>query len=335
MSPEQRISAFVSLGQRLAVQIREKNADFVSVCRRAGLKNPWFTYDNVLCAMNQMVDHLNESELKNLSHRLGSATKPRKIALIADDIYPCSCFTDALCILLSGNILLLRPAEKDTLLLLYVFEQLLAIEPLFKSSIAIHTAIVPSFDAIVAWADDKTRTAYFSRYPHVFHTKKTSVAVLNGTESDDDLALLGRDIFYFFGRRSRNVSKIYMPESFDERRILAALEPFSDVTQHTMYMNNYEYQKSLCLIARQQHLDNGFLILQEDTRIKSPVSVVFYEKYSDFSQVQTQLENLSDEIHYVVASNAVNSMNTIPFGFQSVSEIQEDIVTFIQQGYDI
>jgi hypothetical protein len=41
------------------------------------------------------------------------------------------------------------------------------------------------------------------------------VAVLTGKETAAELAMLGHDIFDYFGLGCRNVSKLYIPEDYD------------------------------------------------------------------------------------------------------------------------
>ena len=48
-------------------------------------------------------------------------------------------------------------------------------------------------------------------------------------------------------------------------------------------------------------LDNGVLLLKEDSAIASPVGVVFYERYSDLGFVQQALEPRSQEIQCIVS----------------------------------
>ena len=48
-------------------------------------------------------------------------------------------------------------------------------------------------------------------------------------------------------------------------------------------------------------LDNGVLLLKEDSAIASPVGVVFYERYSDLGFVQEELKLHRQEIQCIVS----------------------------------
>ncbi len=318
MNLEQRISAFISFGHYIKnVKNDEANADFVKALSRAEAKNPWFPQATIQTALDEIAQILEEKTFRLWISKFYFQEKTAKrIALVTEGKTPFDCFQDVLCILLSGNILIVKPSEKDSILVSYFLSQLIAIEPEFAKLIFIQDCILPKFDAIITPFTNKSVELYLQRVPHIIRKEKTSVAVLTGKETAKDLKPLGNDIFYNFGLSPRNVSKIYMPESFDETKILDALEEFNSVSMHYKYMNNYEYNKSIYLVAQQKHYDNGFLILKEDKNLKSPLAVVFYEKYSNINNVKQILEQHKDEILYVVG-------NQIPFGETRTPRINE------------
>ena len=45
----------------------------------------------------------------------------------------------------------------------------------------------------------------FSKYPHIIRKNRSSVAILDGKESSEDLKKLGNDVFDYFGLGCRNV----------------------------------------------------------------------------------------------------------------------------------
>jgi len=47
------------------------------------------------------------------------------------------------------------------------------------------------------------------------------------------------------------------------------------------YANNYDYNKSIFLVNGVPHLDNGLLLLAQDERLVSPISVLYYRIYAD------------------------------------------------------
>ena len=67
------------------------------------------------------------------------------------------------------------------------------------------------FDAVIATGSNNTSNYfeyYFGKYPHIIRKNRTSVAILTGKESKQDLISLGKDVFLYFGLGCRNVSKL-------------------------------------------------------------------------------------------------------------------------------
>ena len=60
-------------------------------------------------------------------------------------------------------------------------------------------------------------------------------------------------------------------------------------------------------------LENGFLIIKEDLGMSSPISVVFYERYSKLETVTERLNIEKDNIQCVV-SNEKELPNKVAFG---------------------
>ncbi len=326
MTIEQRISAFASFREFL-LQLNETNADFVSLAERAERQNPWFTLQYCLLSLKNICDILSDKQLQEIAKQLEYCKTDKQIALIMGGNYPFEGIIDAILILLSGNKLIARISEKDKLLSLLLVKKLQ--EYGFNDSISITDSYISQFDAIIANEENETFTKYISKFPHLLRPKKTSIAILQGNETDEDLQKLGNDIFLFWGQDSRSVSKLFIPFDYSEEKIMHALDSFQKVTMHNKYMNNYEYNKSVYLVAQKQHLDNGFLLLKEDKELKSPLSVVFYEKYSDISQIELFIKQQNNSIHSIVCNNKNLVPLCIPFG-ESYKITKTDIENSIQ-----
>lgn len=207
---------------------------------------------------------------------------------------------------------MIKLSSKDSFLMRYIVDELVKLEPEFKSRIEIAERL-KDFDAVIATGSDNTSRYfefYFGKYPHIIRKNRTSAAVLTGNESDQDLLLLGKDVFSYFGLGCRNVSKLFVPDGYPLERVLDNWKGYENIIHHHKYCNNYDYQKSILLVNRQPFLDSGFVILQESDRMVSPISVVFYEYYNDESAIQERLNELSDKIQVVVGRPAAYK----PFG---------------------
>ena len=66
-------------------------------------------------------------------------------------------------------------------------------------------------DAYIATGSNNSRRYfeyYFGKYPHIIRRNRTSVAILNGTETTAELESLADDVHLYFGLGCRNVTKI-------------------------------------------------------------------------------------------------------------------------------
>jgi hypothetical protein len=150
-----------------------------------------------------------------------------------------------------------------------------------------------------------TEQEYLSKKPFFIETRHQSVAVLNGDETSETISWLGNDMFSYFGMGCGNVRKLYLPEGFEVHRFYNAIEPWNSLLEHSAYTNNYQYYQSVYLMNRIEHLDNGFLILKEDTSTQAPTGVLFYEYYKNKNLL---IDNLmgSDKINFIYTSNPEN-----------------------------
>ena len=127
--------------------------------------------------------------------------------------------------------------------MLWLAQQLFEIEPLFKERLQFVERLNAA-DAFIATGSDNTARYfefYFKSRPHIIRRNRTSLAILTGHETAEELAQLGPDIFQYYGLGCRNVSKLYVPEGYDFVPLLDALQPWQHV------LNHHKYQKQLRL----------------------------------------------------------------------------------------
>lgn len=327
-----RISAFETLG-RFIGQYRDESKDedlkklngfflenFRNVIHQAGLYNNWFTLTNVEHALEQWSNALTRENLTAWTARYpedhftndGSKT----IAIIMAGNIPLVGFHDFLAVLMSGHKVLAKPSTDDDKLLPFLAQVLVAIERGFATQMEFATGRLNGFDAIIATGSNNSFRYfdyYFSKYPHVIRKNRSSVAVITGEESEEDLKKLGEDVFRYFGLGCRNVSKIYLPEDYDVDHIFKAFYDFKDVIDNNKYGNNFDYNRAIYLLEKQPFLENGFVILRESESLHAPAAVVHTERYQSLEEVNQQLAGLENELQCIVSKNE-NVENRIPMG---------------------
>ncbi len=313
LTSNQRIAAFEALGHIMAKPDEQLSA----LINSAHQYNAWFTPQSAAMAVSAIAGMLNKKDLEKwLEDKPGSTeTKMRAIGLILAGNIPIVGFHDILCVLASGHKALIKLSSQDQKFIPYILDKLIEIEPGFKQQIS-YIDRLKDFDAVIATGSNNTSRYfdyYFSKVPHIIRKNRNSVAVLNGQESREELKALGHDIFDYFGLGCRNVSKIYVPQGYDFRIFFESIEEFKSVADHHKYNNNYDYNKSIFLVNLDKHLDNGFLLLKEDSRFVSPLAVLYYEEYQNLEKVGSELLKNEDLIQCIV-SNSKLPLSIVAFG---------------------
>ena len=333
MTLDQRIHAFYHLGNHLEKLSEES---FELIAESARLENPWFTKENVRRSLKGVTTYLREDKLKQWTSRYSLQIAPKKtIALVMAGNIPLVGFHDLLCVLISGNRAQIKLSSKDSKLIHHLVNLLGGINPAFLNQIEFKEKL-EGFDAIIATGSDNSARYfeyYFGKYPNIIRKNRTSCAILAGGESDEDIENLGADVFSYFGLGCRNVSKLYVPNDYDFISLLSRLDSYKEVIHHHKYCNNYDYQKSILLVNGIPHLDNGFLLLQENERMVSPISVLYYEPYSSDADLAGKLKANAEKIQCVVGKS---KPATIKFGQAQYPEVwdyadQVDTLKFLSE----
>ena len=285
-------------------------------CLNAYQSNPWFIEENIKYSLQQWAQILNA---ENLEKWLSVYPDPENVkhakvvgVVLAGNL-PLVGFHDFISVLVSGNHFLGKLSSSDQYLLPAIAKVLMKIEPKFADRIQFTEGKLTDFDAIIATGSNNSARyfeSYFGKYPHIIRKNRNGVAVLNGSEKD--LSLLAEDILRYFGLGCRNVSKLYVPANYDFIPLLESMTDFEFVANHHKYRNNYDYNKSILLVNRVQHLDNGFVLLKEDVSLSSPISVIHYEHYKDLNQLKKQLANQDDLIQCVVSEDNIVDKSIFP-----------------------
>ena len=283
--------------------------------------NGWFTEMNVRFSIASLTTNLREDKLvkwlEPYRNALSINKTPVKTGVIVAGNIPLAGFHDFLCVLISGNTFIGKLSSQDKLLLPLIAEVLIEIEPGFKNRIVFTEGRIGSIDAVIATGSNNTSRYfdyYFGKYPNIIRKNRNSVAILTGDESELDIFNLGYDIFRYYGLGCRNVTKIYVPGSYNFDILFRGILDFHWVDNNKKYANNYHYNKTLYLMANEKLLDNGFLILKEDKALSSPVGVLFYEYYDQIERLKDTIKPaLLSEIQCIV-SNKIISLSTVVFG---------------------
>jgi hypothetical protein len=301
MKMENRINAFATLGQRLN---HWENGEKEALYDRVQAENPWFTTPNLDLAFRGIQKFLTPEKLHELVSGYTFKSEPKKVGVAMAGNIPLVGFHDLLCVLLSGHSIVIKPSSQDSVLIRFIKDQLIDIEPAFAEKIFIEERL-NHVDALIATGSDNTARYfeyYFRKIPHIIRKNRSSCAILVGEEPAEELSALGNDVFSYFGLGCRNVSKLFVPADYKFDGMFRSWENFSSIIHHHKYANNYDYRKSIYLVNRDPFFDNGFVLITENKALVSPISVLFFEYYEDQKDLHQKMEEQKDKIQCIVSA---------------------------------
>ena len=265
--------------------------------------NGWFTKENVRGSLLKLSSSLIYSDLLNWSSSYTFSNEPRTIAVIMAGNIPLVGFHDFLSVLVSGNKIVAKLSSDDKTLLPALGQHLIEFIPGLKERIVFTSGRIGEIDAVIATGSDNSMQyfeQYFGKYPNIFRKNRTSIAVLKGDETEDDIKSLGSDIFDYFGLGCRNVSYLLLPEGFELSRFFEGVISYGEVIHNNKYGNNYDYNKAVYLMNKLEILDNNFCLLRESNELFSPLSMIHYQFYKDQSDIDNYIKEHESKIQVVV-----------------------------------
>jgi len=325
MDINQRLNILAALGERLLQMTEdEKNELFGNMQNH----NNWFTPKQSALALQGIRRYLSIEQLKEWTSayflKKSESHPPKNIGIIMAGNIPGVGFHDLLCTLIAGHKPKIKLGSSDNILLPWLVKELKTLSPELAEVISFEERL-GGMDAYIATGSDNSAryfNYYFGKYPHIIRKNRTSIAILNGKESEADLELLSKDIFTYYGLGCRNVSKVFFSDISQVQNFMKAMENIDYVLEHHKYFNNYEYNKSKYLINKVPHFDNGHLLLVQSQELVSPISVIYFEIYESADSLKIDLNSLSNKIQCMVSKDAWFE-GSIPFGTAQSPEVHD------------
>jgi hypothetical protein len=293
---------------------------FQTAINKSCVENGFFTESNIFYALRSIAMMLDEDNLLQWISRYSKSDRDesnrKTIGVVMAGNIPLVGFHDFLCVLISGNKFLGKLSHNDSLLLPALAQILIGIDSRYQDRISFTKDKIQGFDAVIATGSNNTSRYfeyYFGKYPHIIRKNRSSIAIIKGDETFEELCLLTEDMFMYFGLGCRNVSKIFVPTGYNFLLLTEACKQFADYIHHNNFRNNYDYYKTIFLMNNQAFIDGGFYILQENQLLHNPVSVFHYEYYSSISDVLKFIEGNKDNLQ-CIAGKMTEIAGIIPFG---------------------
>lgn len=292
-------------------EILKPGEDLDAILAKTEAYNPWFTKFHTELMLQSFRENffIEEKIQKWLSAYEPLEEKNKTIGLVLAGNVPFVGMHDLISVLASGNKAKVKLSSKDLFLFPYMIENLSESFPEIKNKVEFVERL-ENFDAVIATGSNNSARYfeyYFGKYPHIIRKNRTSIAILTGDESEEELHDLGKDVFYYFGLGCRNVGKIYLPEFFEPEKLFRIWDDFNYVMENNKYKNNYDYNRALLLLNQAPHLANDFFMMVEQPGIFSPLASVYYEYYSDRNELDTKINAVADDLQCVVTSAEGNT----------------------------
>lgn len=326
MNLKKKIAALENFGKELT----DAHIELEKILQKTELENGWFTQNYMHLSLDVFRNnyfHAEKLEVWAAQYKQ-KENNAKKIALVLAGNIPFVGMHDLLCVLMSGNHALIKLSSKDKYFFPFMLQKLTVLYDGFSGSVEFVDRL-EKFDAVIATGSNNSARYfkyYFEKYPHIIRRNRTSVAILTGNETDEQLHELGKDVFYYYGLGCRNVSKVFVPAGFDMTKLFGIWEDFQYTIENTKYKNNFDYNRAVLLLNQTPHLANDFFMMLETEKLHSPLSVLHYEMYHSQKDLEEKLQVIQDELQCVVAAAEGNT----PFGktqFPTLTDYADHIDT--------
>lgn len=307
MNIQARIVAFFTLGDKY---LNDSNQSFQEAKLSAQEQNAWFLPHFI----DQSVQQIKEQFLQTDALTQWATMYPSmaqnptgiKVGIVMAGNIPMVGFHDLLSVLMAGHTAIVKLSSKDKVLMQFVIDALIEIDPRFKELIFVQEQL-KNCDAYIATGSNNAGQffeQYFGKYPNIIRKNKTSIAILDGTETATELALLADDMMLYFGMGCRNVTQVWVPQGYDFIPLLEALKKYNYLADEHKFKHNYDYQLALLMMNRQFYMDAGGILMSENPSPFAAIAQIHYQFYKpgEFPKANPQ------EIQCVVGKTG------LPFG---------------------
>lgn len=265
--------------------------------------NPWFSAADIDYAIGAIREQFLESgkltEWLN-GHPSIPVAVPRKVGVIAAGNIPLAGFFDLLCVLAAGHRCFIKPSSKDEVLMMALCRFLRSCGAPIE---LLHSEQKP--DALIASGSDTTISAIahsWSNTPSLLRGHRSSIAVLNSNESEDELRGLGNDLFRYNSMGCRNATLLWIPEGYNVEQLVLTLQTAREIVS-PKYVGNYRQAKATAILTGESVVDGGFFTLQHTTTFPTRLAQVNLATYHTTDEVGQWLAHNDSHIQCVVCSS--------------------------------
>jgi len=324
MNLQDRICLLVQLGEYTL----SDDSQWQQVKKRASQENSWFIREFIELTMTNIGgSFLQKKILESWSenYKLPAINdKPETIGIVMAGNIPLVGFHDWLCVFISGHKSLIKLSSKDQVLFKHLTDKMIEWNKEMKELVQFADMLKGCGAYIATGSNNSSRyfEYYFGKYPHIIRRNRTSIAILTGKETTQDLEKLADDVYQYFGLGCRNVTKIYVPLGYDFLSLLTVFKKYNYLADHHKYKNNYDYNLAVLILNKKYYMTNDSILLVEDSPLFSPISQLNYEFYSNKKDLVALLQTMNN-IQCIIGKD-----------FISFGQAQEPGITDYADGLD-
>ena len=304
------IRSFSLLGERML------ESPFYMPFLKAYRDNPFFTLHMTKTAFRNIAEkYLSEDALERLLSYSDSPgedinlfrnrMEEKIVFIIMAGNIPAVGFHDMLCVLSTGARARVKLSSKDRFLIPSIVDCLMEISPELASRVSfeedsILSRLVGKIDFLLFSGSNSTKSLLKDEFPGVSmlaRGSRFSLGVLDGNETDEDLARLAEDMFLYGGMGCRSISYLFLPQGFDIQRIVKASQCMEEHLAGIEPLRwSYLKLKATCVIDDLPWIDGSFFFLEESDVPFPPLGCVRYAFYRSSSEIDSFCSFHRDEI---------------------------------------
>jgi hypothetical protein len=286
--------------------------DWTAAKEKAHYQNAWFLPEFIALAVNNIAKGLLDKEVIIAAVQQYKITdqpaSTRTVGIVMAGNMPLVGCHDFLCVFLFGHRQVIKASSKDDVLLKHLVSKMISWDPETEHYISFSDSL-KGMDAYIATGSNHSARyfeQYFARFPHIIRKNRTSIAILDGTETGEELSALADDIQLYFGLGCRNVTQVWAPEGYDFQPLLKALEKYDYLMDAHKYKHNYDYVLTINMMNRQAYMTNGSIVLSPGN---SPFSGISNLNYAYYDKLDTLISSLDPDTLQVIIGHGFT-----PFG---------------------
>lgn len=242
---------------------------------------------------------------------------PRNVLIIMAGNIPFVGAHDLICVLAAGHRAIVKPSSKDFASAAWMVAQLTDIQSNTLVEV-VNSDLLSDLrpDAVIAMGGDEAVRSIaltYSGLPTLLRGNRSSLAVVTGNETDEQLAALADDVLMYSGLGCRNVSLVFVPRDYDFSRLQHAVSQCINPLD-LKYRNNYMQARAMLRMNDAPHIDCNGLLLVENRDFSPQPSVLYYAFYDALPEVKLYVAEHENDLQCVASSSAFDHPRAVPMG---------------------